>query len=178
MLVVVAQRCVHPIGEDAAVAAGDICEAGRITDPQGLEQRGVDQAEDRGVGADAEGEGQHGSHREAGLPEQHAGGIAHVLEEVRDPASPGRAGRDRRQSVGLPKRAHMCGERVGSGQFFEGELARLGLGDALGAQRLVAVVEVLCELVGDLALAGGGQRKRRQAHPQRARPVACRRGMS
>ena len=37
----------------------------------------------------------------------------------------------------------MCGERVGSGQFFEGEPARLGLGDALGAQRLVAVVEVL-----------------------------------
>ena len=80
--------------------------------------------------------------------------------------------------MGLPKRAHMCGERVGSGQFFEGELARLGLGDALGAQRLVAVVEVLCELVGDLALAGGGQRQGRQAHPQRARPVACRRGMS
>ena len=55
-----------------------------------------------------------------------------------------------------PKRAHMCGERVGSGQFFEGELARLGIGDARGAQRLVAVVEVLCELVGDLALARRG----------------------
>ena len=72
----------------------------------------------------------------------------------------------------------MRGEGVGSGQFFEGEPARLGLGDALGAQRLVAVVEVLGELVGDLALAGGGQRQRRQSDPQRVRPVTCRRGVS
>ena len=143
MLVVVAQRRVHRIGEHAAVAAGDVGEAGRVADPQALEQRGVDEAEDGGVGADAEGEGQHGGHREAGLPAQHAGGVAHVLEESANPAAPGRAGRDRRRDVRLPERAHVCGERVGLAQFLEREPARLGLGDALGAQRLVAVVEVL-----------------------------------
>ena len=69
----------------------------------------------------------------------------------------------------------MCAARVScSRQFLEGEPARLGVGDALGAQRLVAVVEVLRELVDDLALAGGRQRQRRQAHPQRVRPDACR----
>ena len=112
VLVVVAQGRVHRIGEHAAVAAGDIGEAGRVADPQALEQRGVDQAEDRGVGADAQRQGQHGGHGEAGLPAQHAGGVAQILERVRDPPRPGAPAGNRRRHVRLPQRRACSAARV------------------------------------------------------------------
>ena len=71
----------------------------------------------------------------------------------------------------LPQRAHVAGERVVVAQFLEGELACVEVGDAVGAQRVVAVVEVLRQFVDDFPLAGGGQRQRREARAQVRRPV-------
>ena len=56
-------------------------------------------------------------------------------------------------------------------QFLEREPPCVEVGDAVGAQGVVAVVEVLRQLVDDLPLAGGGQRERRQARVQVFRPV-------
>ena len=53
-------------------------------------------------------------------------------------------------------------------QLVEREAAsRVGVGRAVGAQLLVAVVEVLRQLVDDLRLAVGLQAQRREARPQR-----------
>ena len=171
VLRVVAQRGVHRIREHTAVAAGDVGEAGGIAHRQALEQRRVDEAEDRGVGADAERQRQDDGDGEAGLAAQHPGGVAEILEHVRGQAATRGALGNRRRHVRLPQRAHVAGERVVVVQFLEGELACVEVGDAVGAQRVVAIVEVLRQLVDDFPLAGGGQRQRREARPQVRRPV-------
>ena len=82
-VVAVAQRRVHRIREHAAdVAAVNVDEAIAVGDGQPLKQRGVDEAEDRGVGADAERERQDGGDGKAWLLSQHARGVAHVLPEI------------------------------------------------------------------------------------------------
>ena len=47
-------------------------DAGRVGDRQRPQQRGVGHAEGGGVGADAEGEGEHGDQGETGAAAQHA----------------------------------------------------------------------------------------------------------
>jgi len=53
-----------------------------VAERRRLEQRRVDDAEDRGVAADAERQGEHGGKGEAGLPGEAAGGEAEVLDHV------------------------------------------------------------------------------------------------
>ena len=57
------------------------------------QQHAVDDGEDGGVGADAERERQHGDEREAGLPAQHARGVAKVLQRAELTCSHSFAGR-------------------------------------------------------------------------------------
>jgi hypothetical protein len=52
--------------EGGAVGA-EVDQARRISEGEGMQDDGVDDAEDRGVGADAEGEGQDGDGGEAGI---------------------------------------------------------------------------------------------------------------
>ena len=53
-----------------------------VADRQRLQQHGVDDGEDGGVGADADGEGQDGGRREAAVLPQQAEGEAGVLEQA------------------------------------------------------------------------------------------------
>ena len=52
---------------------------------QRLQQHAVDDAEDRGVGADAETERQHGQHRIARVLQQRARAIPHILDQLVEP---------------------------------------------------------------------------------------------
>src|SRR5205823_14859875 len=57
----------------------------RIFHWYGSQEHGVDEAEDRGVGADAEGEGEHGDGGEAGGLAKHAQSVTQVLNEILNP---------------------------------------------------------------------------------------------
>ena len=74
---------------------------------QRLQQHAVDDAEDRGRGADAKREGEDGRGREARLLPEHARGVAQVLPEVGDPLPRRRRGCDRRAAHG-PVEAAPC----------------------------------------------------------------------
>ena len=94
---VVAQHRVLRVRENAAGAAIHVDQPLGVRDRQPLEERRVDQAEDRGVRADPEREGEDGGRREARLLPQHARGVAQVLQQVLDEAASRRAFDDRRR---------------------------------------------------------------------------------
>ena len=70
-------------GESAGIGFADLYQLIWFRVRQGLQQQGVDEAEDGGVGADAESEGEDGDSGEAGRLEKLAEGVAEVGEHGR-----------------------------------------------------------------------------------------------
>jgi len=121
---------------------------------QALQECGVDDGEDGGVGADAEGERQDGGGGEAWPLPQHARGVAEILADVGQGGSSGYTRRDGRRCVRLTEGAHVhCERRLG--QFLQRQAGCLRIADTLGAQPVVALVEMLRQLLHDLGLASG-----------------------
>ena len=150
----VAKRGVHRIGEDTAVLLPlHVDQPIAIGHWEPLQECGVDDAEDGGVGADAEAERQDGREREAWPLPQHAGGVAQVLAEVGEQAS-GCARRDWLGRVRLTEWAHVPCERLRLGTP-RARAACLGLAGALDAQLLVSILEMLRQLLHDLGFASG-----------------------
>ena len=125
----VAQRLVLRIGEDPAGPPVHVDEALAVRHRQALEERGVDQAEHRGVGADAERQRQHGGDRESRLLAQHPCGVAQIVEEPdrrgrRAPAPPAAAAgcapaaarRIRRASASWPSSSSSASRRASSAE--------------------------------------------------------------
>ncbi len=69
-------------GESAAVAVGNPYQAFRIREGQRPQDQRMDDAEDRGAGADAEAGDEDGESRKAGVAAQRANGVAKILEKV------------------------------------------------------------------------------------------------
>ena len=160
----VAQRGEHRVGEHAADAAAvDVDEAIPVGDGQMLKQRRVDEAEDRGVRADAEGECQDGGEGKARLLAQHARGVARVQPEIGDQESPLGPWCDGRREPRLAQGRHIARERVGFEQFVNRQAKRHVVALAVGAQLVEPFVEVLRQLLDDLGLARRAQAERRQS---------------
>ncbi len=171
-LAVIAQRRVEGVREHVAdVAAVHVGEPFGVRDREPLQQRGIDEAEHRGVGADAQREGEHRRRGEAGLLTQHPDRIAHILPEIRHDAPSCRARRNRLRDMRLAQRSHLALQGIRLTQLLEGQPPRNGVVRALGAQLLVAVVEVLRQLVDDLRLARSAEPQLRQARAQLFPPV-------
>ena len=71
-------------GQPAGVAVGDPHQLGRPGERQRPQQQRVDHAEDDDARADAEPGDQDGEDGKSGVPPQGAGGVAEVLEQVRE----------------------------------------------------------------------------------------------
>ena len=94
----------------------------RLRNRQRPNAQRVDQLEDRGVGADAEGEREHGDGGESGTAQQDAGAVPEILSEVLDDAdAPGIAALlfALLDAVHRPERRE---PRVGGGEAFRDEL--------------------------------------------------------
>ena len=167
----VAQRFVLRIGEDSARPAVHVDEAFALRYRQALEERGVDEAEDRGVGADAQRQRQHGGDGESRLLAQHAGRVAQVVKDAAEAAAPRRSVRQRRRNARLPQRAHPSRQRIRAVELLEREPPCVFRRGALRAQLPVAIVEMLRELLDDLGLARRAEPQRRQPGPQILTPV-------
>ena len=70
------------IGEKLVVAGGYLKKLLRVGDGEGLENDGIDEAEDGGVGSDSECERKDGDGSECGGGSEGAGGVAKVLREA------------------------------------------------------------------------------------------------
>ena len=81
----VAQLLPDRVGEDVVVVHRDLHQLFRMSDRERAQHHGVDQAEDRRVGADAEGEREDGDQREAGAPAQHARRVAQIGDQRLEP---------------------------------------------------------------------------------------------
>ena len=66
----------------AGIGGPDMDKALRVGNSQGMQERGVDQAEDSGVGADAEGESEDSDSGEAGRSAKETEGETEVEEKV------------------------------------------------------------------------------------------------
>jgi len=148
-----------------------IDEAVPVGDGQPLQQRGVDQAEDRGVRADAEREREDGRDGKSRLFAQHPRRVAYVVPEIREQAPPVHSRSDRRRQLCLTKRSHVPRERVGLEQLFDRQTKRAVLTLAVGAQLVEPLVEMLRELFDDFGLPGRAQAERREARAQVLGPV-------
>jgi hypothetical protein len=83
----------------------------RILERQWLEEYAVDDAEDRGAGADAESEGERGCDRESAMLDQCASGVAQILPD---------AGHDsflRMGTAGIPACCWLSSSRARNGQW-------------------------------------------------------------
>ena len=87
---VVTQELVSRIRDDRSLAAGsatiDLHELPRILDRQRPEEDGVDEAEHGGVGANPDGEGQHGDRREPRAVPTSTHRVPNVLQRLVDPS--------------------------------------------------------------------------------------------
>ena len=118
------------------------------------QQQAVDEAEHRGIGADAEGDDQSHDRHHAGLGGERAPGVAHVLPQAVEPVAQAQA----------PLAAARCPQQTGARLGQRAEAAqRLGA-RRLGAQPLAlehprALLEVRGDLLVDLGshLAGAAQ---------------------
>src|SRR4029077_19969392 len=72
-------------------------EAIRVRERQRAQQHAVDHAEDRGIGADTEREGDQGHQREARSPREAARRVAYVLDQALHRASPSASRADKGQ---------------------------------------------------------------------------------
>jgi hypothetical protein len=113
---VIAQLLEAGVGRAAAAArfpAGVVDEkqALRIVDRQGLDQHGVDEREDRRVGADPEAQRQQGDERERRRPAQQPKGVAHIPAQLVDQPQADRV------AAFVPARRHAAelGERTAAG---------------------------------------------------------------
>ncbi len=170
------QRFVLRIRKDPAGPPVHVDEPFAIRHRQALEEGRVDQAEHRRVGADSQGQRQHGGDRESRLLAQHPDGVAQVVKESRGETALSWCVGQRRRHARLPQRAQAARELVLAVQFLERDSPRVVGRGAFGAQLLVAIVEVLRELLDDLGLARRAEPQRRQPGLQVAAPVGAQSG--
>ena len=161
---------------DALVCGGggalrDHHRASGLGNRQGPEQRGVDEREDRAVGADAERQGEDGSRDEAGLTTERGQGIAEVLDEIAEQRSPRRPGLERLRRVGLAERSHVTGQRLGAEQFVHRQSAGVLVAGTAAPQLVVLQFEVLRQLLDDFGLTRGVEVQRGQSRPDVTGPL-------
>jgi hypothetical protein len=133
------------VGKGSAGSGSDADHAGR----DGLKEEGVDEAEDHGIGADADGETRRGGGGEGGVLAQIAGGVAEILAESREP---GEGGVFAAGFLGAVDAAEAV-------EDFAAGIVRRGAGGDLLADAHVEMeseflVEILLELLG---AEGGGE---------------------
>ena len=129
---------------------------------QRAQQDGVDDGEDGGVRSYAERQRQDGRRREGWPPPQRPGCIAEVLPEIGEHV-PGRGPwRDGLGRVRLSQRREVSREQIPVSEAGERQLRRLVLRYPTRHQFSPPVLEVLRELLDDLALARRRQAQRRE----------------
>ncbi len=169
-LAVVAGRQLSPFLVRSPIGAVDGDEAIGVADRQRAQDQQVGEAEDDGVGGDREPERENDDERGAALARHQAKAIAQILPE---------AEKRRRCGVGaecdrLDRRRLEPGEvpdeRRGV-EIRQGGEARLGVRHPAGPELVVALLEMLRELVDDFALPRGRERQRREAPLDGRRPV-------
>ena len=157
---VVPQVDVLRVGQDAAAVEAHVNDARRIAHRQPLQQHRVHEAEDRRVGADAQGQREHGGRRESRALAERAPGEAQVVPEPLEGTPASRLSKDeRRRTRHALEPPQVALQRARLVELREGRL--------LGGRRLdssldeiaVAVVEVLRQLVHDLLGARGLDRR-------------------
>ena len=154
----VAERGVHRIREDTAVLLPlHVDQPIAIGHRQALQECGVDDGEDGGVGADAEGERQDGREREGWLLPQRAGGIAEVLPEISKQVSGGSPRRDGFGCVRLSQRREVSCEQIPLPEPGKRQLRRFVLRRPARHQFPPAILEMLRQLLDDLVLTGRRQ---------------------
>ena len=154
----VAERGVHRIREDTAVLLPlHVDQPIAIGHRQALQECGVDDGEDGGVGADAEGERQDDRERGGRLLPQCAGGIAEVLPEIAKQASGGNPRRDGFGFVRLPQRREVSCEQIPLAEPGKRQLRRFVIRRPARHQFPPAILEMLRQLLDDLGLTGRRQ---------------------
>ena len=159
----------RPAAADAAVRVHplDPDETLRIAEGQRFEQEPVDDAEDGGVGADPESEDEDRDERERGLPPKLAQRVSDVEQEALD-------GRP------LPDFAAALFERRDVAEFAAGGGDRVFSRQAALHERVDLLVEMLADLVGEVAIDLAARNSRRNQFMMsslRTRPVASTRRM-
>jgi hypothetical protein len=152
------------------LADGD--EAIGIRIRQRTEQHGIEDAEDRRVRADAEGERHERDRREAGRAPQQPRGVANVPPEVDQQARRTVRGRRQRRGGARPIGASdLLGHPRAIGEGRQRPLERLGLSDAGRDEIRVLLGDVLRHLVGDVTGARRSTGKRVQPRADESVPV-------
>src|SRR5688572_25770861 len=154
----VAKRGVHRIREGTAVLlALHVDQSIAIGYWQALQQCGVDDAKDGGVGADAERECQDRRERDGWLLPQRAGGIAEVLPEISEQVSGGSPRRNGFWCVRLSQRRELSCEQIPLPEPGKRLRRRFVLRRPARHQFPPAILEMLRQLLDDLVLTGRRQ---------------------
>ena len=150
----------------------------RLRHRQRAQQYRIDQGENRGIGADSERQRQDGRGGEAGIPAQHPRRIHEVLPRIAGQPARRTAGRNGRGLRSLTQRPHLARQQIVGADLVvdlgQRQAHRLVVRRAAGPQLLVAVVEMLRQLVDDFALARRTERQARQPGGEGGSPTqAC-----
>ena len=153
-----AHRAAH-LGEPAVrIRAGDADEARRIGIRERREEDAVHEAVDGGVGADPERQGEHGHGRERRAAPQHARAEAQVLRQrIEERRAPG---------VATP----LLGE-VEAPEAALDEPPRLAGVHAAGGERIDLLLQVVLDLVVQLAIHGAPPHDRSPSQRHHVEPV-------
>ena len=146
----------------------------RIAERKRLQQHTVDDAEDGCRRADPQRQREDRNAREPGLLPEDARGVAKTLHEGREHVFRCRSRCDWRRCLRLPQRRHVIRQDLLALELLQVQLRGLVRRRPTCDQLAPAVIEVLRELLDDLALAGRRQLQRRQSGADFLRP-ACRR---
>ena len=142
-------------GEDTAVLLPlHVDQPIAIGHRESLQECGVDDAEDGGVGADAEAERQYGREREGWLLPQRADGIAKVLPEISKQVSGRSPRRDGFGCVRLSQRLEVSCEQIPLPEPGKRQPRRFVLRRPARHQFPPAILEMLRQLLDDLVLTG------------------------
>ena len=112
-------------------------ELGRPGHRQRFDQQRVEQAEERDVAADAEGQRENSRQRESGAAADHRGGVGQVLAQVLEPAP-------------APRRARILGDERRVAEIAAGGGTRVLVGEPAGAALGHLFFEVELQLVANL----------------------------
>ena len=134
------------------------------------QQDGVDDAEDRGVCADAERECHQRDRGKARSPPQQTGRIAHVAAEV-DENTRSSDGRRRRRRSRAIRACNFSGDMSGIVEGRERPADRVGFWHARSDELRVVLGDVLCQLVDDIGFARRIDRQRREPGANQRLPV-------
>src|SRR5207237_9119439 len=114
-----------------------------IVDREVLQQRRVDETEDRGVRADAKRERKNGGDGKAATLPQRSRGVHEISPEIAQQVTPRRPRRNRLARERLPQRPHLAVEQVFIVDLVDREPHGLVVTGARCGQLLVTIVETL-----------------------------------